>query len=401
MRYNVLQLLTYASLAASALVMPLFAAELGADPATIGLIGAGYGLASFFSNTLLGRAGDRFDRRALLLGGFLASAVAAALQLVSDSPASFLLSRCLYGFTVGMIPPTLAAYVYDIRRPLGKFTSYNAAGWLVASLLVVGVGFLATNPIPDSPLNSAQSLIVDKVGPSQTLFLLSAGFCLVAFFLTLRLAPMRLGLPVSLFPRAVLARNLHVYLSVFIRHFGAAGIWIIYPLYIIQLGGDFALVGWVHLVNMVSQIFVYRNVERFARLGSARVLIGVGLVLSALTFFSFALVRNAYQLLPLQIPLGISFASLWLGSMKEVMEHNTERATATGLLNASMNLSNVAGPFAGGLIALRYGFRPTMYFAAAVTLVAFALFWLLRPRMEPAHVVLPSPREGPASDVAP
>lgn len=398
-RYNVLQLLTYASLAISGLVMPLFARDLGADTATIGIIGAGYGLASFLSNAVFGRAGDRLDRRSLLLFGFLAAGAASVVQYFADTPTTLLAARFLFGLASGMIPPTLAAYVYDVSRPLGKFTSYNAFGWLLASGLVIGAGYLTTRA-PEGPLAPLHDALI-AMGPIRSLFLAGAAFCLLAFLVALPLRSMRLGLEVPLFPIGVISRNLHVYLSVFIRHFGAAAIWVIYPLYILELGGDLALVGWVHIVNMVSQILVYRNVERLRHIGTARSLIAVGLVLSGLTFWSFTLVRDAYQLLPLQVPLGVSFACLWLGSMKEVMEHNVERATATGLLNASMNLSNVAGPIAGGLIAAAFSFRATMWFAAGMTAIAFALFLLLGGSRRTTQVAPVSAAPGPAGDVAP
>lgn len=390
-RYNAIQLLTYATLAGTSLVMPLYAADLGAGTTEIGAIGAAYGLASFLSNTIFGRAGDQVDRRRLLLGGFLAATVGCVLQVFASSPTALLAARFAFGISIGMVPPTLAAYVYDVKRPLGKFTSYNAFGWLLASLAVVGAGWAATHAFQNAALEGLRAATFGAFGAYRMLFLAGAIMCVAAFLISLPLRPMKLGLQVPRFPRDVLVRNLHVYLSVFVRHFGAASIWVIYPLYIVSLGGDLALVGWVHVVNMVSQIVLYRNVERFQRFGSAPWLIGIGLALSGLTFLSFTFVDNAYQLLPFQVPLGFSFACLWLGSMKEVMEHNVERATATGLLNASMNLSNVAGPLVGGIVAAAYGFRATMYFATLLTAVAFGLFLMLRPKALPREPAAPQP----------
>jgi MFS family permease len=390
MRYNTIQLFTYASLALTSLAMPLYARDLGASTAFIGLIGAGYGLSTFVSNVVFGRAGDRFDRRLLLLCAFLASAFTGLLQYLAHTPTMFLAARFFFGLTIGMIAPTLSAYVYDVKRPLGKFTSYNALGWLLASLVMVAIG------------EAGQSDVAPKYfGSLDGLFLLSVGFCLIGFVLSFGLKPMKLGLKVPLFPRELLSRNLHVYLSVFIRHFGAASIWVIYPLYILELGGSIALVGWVHIVNMVFQVLVYRNVEQVRRLASSQTLISIGLVLSALTFLSFTFAHNAWQLLPLQAPLGVSFSCLWLGSMKEILEHNEERATATGLLNASMNLSNVAGPLVGGVIAAALGFRATMYFAGAVTVVSWILFLVLKRPRETAPPAPPLETSGPASTVAP
>ena len=390
MRHNSIQLFTYASLAITSLAMPLYARDLGATTAFIGFIGAGYGVASFLSNTVFGRAGDRFDRRTLLLAAFLASAFTGLLQFLAQTPAMFLAARFFFGLTIGMISPTLSAYVYDVKRPLGKFTSYNALGWLLASLLIVAVGEAGQAADPPRFMSSLNAL-----------FLLAVAFCLVGFFLSWGLKPMRLGLDVPLFPRDVLVRNMHVYASVFIRHFGAASIWVIYPLYILELGGSIALVGWVHIVNMVFQVLVYRNVEQVRRLASAQTLIAIGLVLSAATFLSFTFAQNAWQLLPLQAPLGVSFSCLWLGSMKEILERNEERATATGLLNASMNLSNVAGPLAGGLIAAAMGFHATMYFATIVTILSFATFFLLRRTDAASRPPAPSTVDGPAGSVEP
>lgn len=397
MRYNVIQLFAYAALAITSLAMPLYGRDLGATAAFLGFIGAGYGLASFLSNTVFGRAGDRVDRRLLLLAALLGSTVTSLLQFFASTPAEFLGARFLFGLTMGMVPPTLAAYVYDVRRPLGKFTSYNAFGWLLASSIVVFVGEAGRV----RTVEDFGARIPTLFGSLEALFLFSAVFCLIGFLASLGLEPMRLGLRVPLFPREVIAKNLHVYVSIFLRHLGAAAIWIIYPLYILSLGGSLAMVGWVHIINMVFQILVYRNVEQLRRIGSAKVLIGIGLGLSALTFYGFTLAQTAVQLLPLQAPLGVSFACLWLGSMKEVLEHNVERATATGLLNGSMNLSNVLGPLLGGLVAEAFGFRATMYFAAALTVASFAVYLVLRrPR---ARAIVPPIAEvpGPAGSVAP
>lgn len=400
MRYNTLQLLAYAAIAISSLVMPLYASQLGASTQTIGVIGAAYGGASFLSNYLFGRAGDVRDRRQILLLGFGLSTFALLSQAFARTPNEFLVARFAAGFAIGIIPPTLAAYVYELKRPLGKFTSYNAAGWLVASLLLIGVGYLATHRFSPGVLETVRERLIDQAGPYEALLVASAAFCLVALVPAWGLGSMRRGLRVPFFPREVLRRNFHVYLAVFVRHVGATGIWTIFPLYVLSLGGDLALVGWINLLNMVAQILVFRNVENFPRLGSARFLIGTGLVLSGVTFLGFTLVSNALQLLPLQVLLGISFATLWLGSMKEVLENNEERATSTGLLNASISLSNVAGPLLGGVLAAVLGFRGVMHVAAGLTFLALFLFLVLKGASAVAAVP-PSPKPGPAGDIGP
>jgi len=63
--------------------VPLYARSLGGDYQDLGLIGASHGLAFALLTIPLGRASDRFGRRALLLLSALAVGGAAALYAVS------------------------------------------------------------------------------------------------------------------------------------------------------------------------------------------------------------------------------------------------------------------------------------------------------------------------------
>jgi len=365
----------------------------------VGLIGTAHGVAGVLSNFVFGRLGDRMDRRGLLLFGFALSSLAYLGQYFAADPLSLLGARFFVGFASGIIPATLVAYVYDVKRPLGKFSSYNALGWLVGSTLIILAGWLPTLVFRSAAIEALRAGL-ERVGSFGVLFIASALFCAAGWFVARRLPSMHVHIDVPLFPARIIARNASVYLSIFLRHLGATAIWAIYPIYILSIGGDLALVGWLHVLNMIAQILVFRTAERSRRLGHPRALITLGLVLSASVFAAFALVHNAYQLLPLQLVVGVSFASLWLGSLKEVLAHNVERSTASGLLNASMSLSNVAGPLLGGLIAHHYGFHATMFAGSAVTVFALALYLIIdRPRTPAPEIAATAPRL--SGDVAP
>lgn len=399
-RTNTLQLLAYAALSTSGMVVSLYARELGASLSFIGLIGAAHGVAAVASESIFGRLGDRVDRRGLLVAGFAAVAGAYLLQFYASDPTQYLGARFLVGFAAGIIPSTLAAYVYEIKRPLGKFTSFNAAGWLVGSLLVVGAGYVWTHVFRWDPLEGIREGLV-AFGPYRLLFLLSALFVFVGYFYARRLPSMRIRIESHWFPAKVLRGNLHVYGPLFLRHLGATTIWVIFPLYVIDLGGTLALVGWLHVINMVVQILVFRHVDRLPSLAPPRRLIGIGLALSAVTLLGFSFARSPNHLLPLQVLIGASFASLWLGSLKEVLEHNVERATATGLLNASMSLSNVIGPLIGGFVASLYGYHSAIYLGAGIAGTGLVLFWLSTGRRPDAAIHGTTLSQGPAGQVGP
>jgi MFS transporter, DHA1 family, multidrug resistance protein len=390
-RCNILNFLAYAIHATSYLVLPLYAIEVGASRGLLGFIGSLYGLASLVSSTTFGHLGDRLDRKKVLLTGFALSVLGFGAQLVATDPTTLLVARFAAGFAFGTIPPTLAAYVFDIQRPLGKFSSYNAMGWIFGSLTIVAVGLLSSFVFQDAGLEAARAWLVGDVGALRLPFLLSTGLAFIGLLVVFGLPSMHADLAKPALPWALIRRNANVYVPVFIRHVGATAVWIVFPLYILQLGGDLSLVGWLSVVNMVFQIMVLRNVERYKMAGNSRILLSTGLLLSALTLVLYAVAEDALQLLPIQALLGIAFGALWLGALKSIMEQNTERAGASGLLNGSFNLSNVIGPLAGGLLAQAIGLRLTMVIGAAFSLLAFVLHLVWRP---PAtHAVTEAPRE--------
>ncbi|MFQ5910292.1 MAG: MFS transporter, partial [Thermoplasmata archaeon] len=161
-----------------------------------------------------------------------------------------------------------------------------------------------------------------------------------------------------------------VYLSVLLRHSGANMIWVIFPLFLLGLGISMPLIGALYLVNAGTQFLVMQSIDRF----NSVKLVLAGLVFSAVAFVSFTFASSFTELFPTQILLGLSFAMLYVGSLRFLMERNVERATSTGILGSVMGISAVIGPFFGGLISLSFGYEATMYAASMMTLIGIATF---------------------------
>lgn len=375
MRLNLIQTLHHAAVATTSIVTTLFAAELGASNAQLGFIGATYGLATFASHWVFGRAADRFDRRAFVLWGTLGAAAAQALAFFAFDVPGLVAARFLAGFAVGVFPAALAVFVYDLQRPLGKFSSFGALGWSL------GAGVVALVALALPGLGAERQY--------RLLYLLAALPLLACFLVARALPSMRAGLRVPFLPASVLRGSASVYVPMLMRHTGATAIWVIFPLYILDLGGDLAYVGVIHLANVAAQFVVLQNVERLPGLNHPRVLVPIGLLTSAGTFVAFALSRTVHELLAWQLLLGVSWSTLWLGSLKQCLETNVERATATGLLNSSVSLSNIAGPLLGGLLAAVWGFEATMWFAAGMSLAAMPVHRALDAWLAPRPAAIP------------
>jgi len=357
MKQNVIQLLSKIAFSASYLFIPILAEELGASKTQIGIIGAVYGLALFSSSYLFGRASDVHGRKFFLHLGLGISSLTLFIQVLTDpsfvapfwaDPWLLALVRGLAGFSIGIFPPALIAYVYESGDLLGRFSSFGALGWAVGTFLA--------------------GLIAMFWGA----FVLSSACLLLAFIVSFTMPTIsspRLSVP--FFPKSVIKKNWRLYLSYFMRHMGANCIWIIYPLYItIDLGGDKFWVGVIYTVNTASQFFVMRFVDRFR----GKTLINTGLILSSVTFFAFTLAQNFYQLLPIQVLLGCSWSCLYVGSLLYLMRRNVEKATCTGMLDSVISLAAVAGALIGGLISELFGFKATMYAAAVLAAIGFCLF---------------------------
>lgn len=94
-------------------LLPYIAANWGARPAIIGLIGAAYPLGQFFGAPLVGLFSDRFGRKPLLLFSIAGTFLSLLMLGFARSIPMIMISRFLDGLTGGNI--TVAqAYIADV-----------------------------------------------------------------------------------------------------------------------------------------------------------------------------------------------------------------------------------------------------------------------------------------------
>lgn len=347
MKPQTIQFLANMALFSSLIFIPVYARKLGATDLEIGLIVGAYSLAVFVSSYIFGREADIRGRRRILQLGLVLSGFAALTQIIAPEWYYLGLSRVLVGFCAGIYPSALLAYAYETGRPLGKFASFGSLGW--------GIG----------------SVLAGVIGVFSLMFVFSSIVFLLGFALALTLPTVKeVRHSIPFFPVAIIKKNASVYLSVLLRHSGANMIWVIFPLFLISLGMDTSMVGLLYLVNAGTQFLVMHSIDRF---NSVKLVLG-GLVFSAVTFMSFTFAGNFVEMFPTQILLGFSFALLYVGSLRFLMERNIERATSTGMLGSVMSISAIIGPFFGGLISMSFGYQATMYAATIMTLFAIATF---------------------------
>ncbi len=374
MKAPAIQLLSNMGLFGPVIIVPkILADEFGASKELIGFIAGGVAAAGFLSSYMFGRATDVYGRRSILLLGLMMSGLATLLQMVSliwGGIEFFATVRILIGFCSGIFPAALLAYAYDTRGGrMGKFSAYGSAGWGFGNL---GVGLFG--------------LMYEEA------YLFCASILFASFVIALSLPfTKEVKMEVPLVPVAIIRKNASVYSAMLIRHTGANMIWVTYPLFLESIGADVEWIGIIYAVNAFGQSFFMLFLDRY----DPSLLVAVGLVSSALTFYTFTLAGDYWQIIPSQVLLAAAWSCLYVGSLRYVMDRNKEKATVTGLLSSTMSISGIVGPVMGGVAATIVGFKGTIAIATLMSIVALCIFvyglresgelYRLRPRSKVAR----------------
>lgn len=144
----------------------------------------------------------------------------------------------------------------------------------------------------------------------------------------------------------IIKRNWYIYTSLVLRHTGAAGIWI-YFTYILTNYYNMNLftIGILNAINIsvqtISNPIIYKLIKK-TNYDILR-LIAFGYLLSALYFLLFPLTKELIILLILQVILGISFTSLYLGNIEYLTLNNKEKITSVTLVSSSFSFANSLG----------------------------------------------------------
>jgi MFS family permease len=353
MKAHAIQLLSNAGLFGPVIIVPaILQNDFGASKDLIGLIAGGFAAAGFISSYAFGRASDMYGRRLILVLGLLLSGFATLFQLASllwGGISFFAYMRLLIGFCSGIFPAALLAYAYGTRAGrMGRFSAFGAAGWGIGNLAVGMFGVFY-----------------------EGAYLFCASLLFASFALALMLPfSKEVKMQVPLFPARLIKKNASVYSAMLIRHTGANMIWVTYPLFLASIGADNEWIGIVYGVNSFGQFFFMMLLDRY----DPAFLVALGLVSSALTFYTFTLVGSFWEIMPSQLLLAFAWSCLYVGSLRYVMDRNDEKATVSGLLSSTTSISGILGPICGGFAATAFGFKGTIAIATVMSIIAFFVF---------------------------
>ncbi len=350
-------------------VIPLYAAELGATVAEVGVIVATISYVTAFLLIPFGMLSDRFGRQKLLVGGLVIFTLAPLLYPLANNPEQLIWFRAIHGLAAAAFLPTAIALVIDLTPEAKRG---EAIGWYTASLQL---GLMA-GPITGGFLASEFGFNAAFYGCSalSLIGLVLAFSRLQAMAHRSAVTPVKvssswrwLGQPLAI---AVLLATLLVAVGS-----GTIGSYI--PLYGREFGMTEADAGAIITAVYASSALLRAPVGRLADRIDRKILLIGGVALSAIAVSLFSFFHGLSQFIIIGIIFGIGMGIAMPASLVMAADFSSAsgRALSMAIPTCFFNVGLAAGPTVMGYVAQMSSFE-TMFLACAASL-AFGLFIML------------------------
>jgi predicted MFS family arabinose efflux permease len=349
MKLDLIQFTSNAAIMMSMMLIPNIAVSVGADLTQVGAIGCVYGLCLFVSSYLFSKAADAWNIKILMVFGLACSTIAYFLQVFASDPLSLGLARGFLGICIGMYPAAMIMHVHGMKRSIGKFISFGSLGW--------AAGFLGAG-------------VIGVVSDYRMIFAASALLMVVSFVVALTLPDVSVPrIPVRYLSLDTVRANWAIYLSFMLRHTGATAVWVIFPLYMVNLGANELWIGIVYAINPLLQFFTMRRLDNRDMVKIVR----YGYLISAIAFLSFIPPTMFYYTVPGMILVALSWSFLYVGSTELLLRTNKDKAAAAGLITSVVSLSSVIGSLLGGVVSHNFGFTSVFLVGSSLSFIGFLI----------------------------
>jgi len=333
--------------------MPIIAQGVTESIFEIGLLVASFSFAQILSEIYFGRHSEKKGSRLKFIRiGFIGCALAFGMHYFADDISLLFLARIGAGIASGIMIPAIIAYAYEInveKKRAATIISFHALGWLAG---IAAAGF-------------ANDL--------KLIFLISAASFIIGLMFTIKLP--NTSQEKELEPgttKKIISKNKFLFLSLLLRHIGAAAVWTILPLLLMEkLGAELYQISIVYVANTLTA-FVLMNLMA-SRINISNVTqfkIGIGCTI--FVFIGLSLITDWWMAMPFMALVGGTWAFLFIGGNFHLMENNP-RSTSVGIFSSTLSIASVVGPVIAGSIAFAFDYIAVMYFAIAIIVCAFVV----------------------------
>ena len=343
----------HSGIAITFVFMPIIASGVAKSVFEIGIIVAAFAFAQILTETYFGRMSDRKAKRLLFIRvGFILCALTFGLHYFADNTTYLIIARIGAGIASGIMIPPMLAYAYEAGKGKSKVASvisFHALGWL-AGIVAAGIA-----------------------NDEKLIFVVSSGFFIIGFLLSLRLPKLQTEKIVGKgIIKKIIVKNKFLFSSLLIRHIGAAAAWTILPIMLMEyFGAELYQVSIVYVANTLTAFLVMNLMSKRIQIQNiTKYKIGIGM--TVIVFVGLALITDWWMAMPFMAIVGCSWAFLFIGGNFHLMENNP-RSTSTAIFSSTLAISTVIGPLIAGAIAYYTDYTIVMYFSIIVTLSAFII----------------------------
>jgi MFS family permease len=349
-------------------VMALYATELGASVAVIGLIIGLYSLTNTPANILFGRLIDRVGYKVPLITGLISDALSMFLYSVCRLPIHLALVRVLHGTTGGLIGPSTMSITADYSDETRKGRAMSFYGMSMATATLVGYGL--------------GGVIASRLG-YRILFLFGAIMLIVGAILGLFL-PGKGGMVAKKplgggFKKVgdLLGRRrlIAAYCFIFAQYFTFGGVVTLLPLYVKSLGMEAFHVGMLLAAFAIMFIILQFPSGALSDKIGRRTPTAAGLSLGIISLVILPSVIT-FPLLGMAMALyGIAYGILFPSISALIADHTLpeERGMATGILHALLTAGVAIGAPVMGWAAGVVGIKPGLALSSGIMVLALVV----------------------------
>ena len=331
--------------------MPIIAKGVTDSVFEIGLIVASFSFAQILSEIYFGRHSDKKGTRLKFIRiGFIGCAAAFGMHYFADDITLLFLARIGAGIASGIMIPAMIAYAYEInveRKRAATVISFHALGWLAG---IAAAGF-------------ANDL--------KLIFVISAASFIIGLIFTIKL-PNTLQ-EKELEPgiiKKIILKNKFLFSSLLLRHIGAAAVWTILPIMLMEkLGAELYQISIIYVANTLTA-FVLMNLMASKINISNITKFKIGIGCTVFVFIGLSVITDWWMAMPFMALVGGTWAFLFIGGNFHLMDNNP-RSTSTGIFSSTLSIATVIGPVTAGGIAFVFDYVAVMYFAVAIIVCAF------------------------------
>ena len=333
--------------------MPIIALGVTDSIFEIGLIVGSFSLAQILSEIYFGRHSDKKGTRLQFIRiGFIGCAVTFGLHYFADDITLLFLARIGAGIFSGIMIPAMIAYAYeatDEKRKAATIISFHALGWMV--------GIIAAGIVNDVKM----------------IFIASSGFFIIGFLISTRLP--NIISKKELEPgtmKKIILKNKYLFLSLLLRHIGAASVWTILPLMLMeQLGAELYQISIIYISNTLVAFVLMNLMANKINISNVS-MFKIGIGMTTFVFIGLSLITDWWMAMPFMALVGGTWAFLFIGGNFHLMENNP-RSTSTGIFSSTLSIATVIGPVIAGTIAILFDYVSVMYFAILIIVFAFVV----------------------------